>query len=345
MDIGILFLVLGCARHPLGLSDAQWKAMTPSEQLEARAEQAKIDRVKKQIEAERREKERQEREREKARITDLYANAKYGDVVECSVSGGIVDFHPGWLKYHEAAFTLVPGEFTQVKVEAQGGSRTQEFWAGMNVRQTGVQLCDRDPRDYSRADCANLAGTSADFAYGTERSISLKEVFNGVFLRCAYRPTNAAEHRRVERFHRKAAKKHAKEQRDARRDPRYVARSVECVIAGGSGSFNRRWKPIQDIAFTLLPGEKRNLSMASRVGRDRTTFWAELDRAGRRIEICGYRRFGDSAATCGVIAGLSRDFERGFRKSLSVQRTFKEANIRCVYAPADQVRKERRGVR
>lgn len=219
--------------------------------------------LKRQIEAERQERERQEREREKARIADLYANAKYGDIVECSVSGGIVDFHPGWLKYHEAAFTLVPGEFTQVKVEAQGGSRTQEFWAGMNLRQTAVQLCDRDPRDYSSADCANLAGTSADFAHGRERSISLKEVFNGVFLRCAYRPTNAVEHRRLDRFRRKAAIKHAKEQRDARRDPRHVARSVarsvECVIVGGSGSFDGRWKPIQDISFTLSPGEKRNL--------------------------------------------------------------------------------------
>ena len=237
----------------------------------------------------------------------------------------MIDFHPGWRHYEETVFTLVPGETKEVTVRAASRSRTQDFWAGMDPQRSAIRLCDNDPRSVSYADCAIVSGIWADFADGIERSISLKEIFNGVSLRCAYRPTNAAEYRRFSKWRRQEnKKKHGRH--------RGRSRALECVIAGGNGAFERRWKPIQDIAFTLAPGEKRNFSMASRVDRDRATFWAELDQGGRKLEICGYKRFGEGSPKCGVIAGLSREFSRGLQKPLSVRRTFRDSTIRCAYA-------------
>ncbi|XPV75953.1 MAG: hypothetical protein ACNI27_15145 [Desulfovibrio sp.] len=38
-----ILLLAACASHPLGLSDAEWQAMSPAEKLEASKEQAKLD--------------------------------------------------------------------------------------------------------------------------------------------------------------------------------------------------------------------------------------------------------------------------------------------------------------
>ncbi len=70
-----LLLLMACTRNPLGMSDAEWQALTPQQQMDAREKQAAID-----IEQERLDNEQRIRmaqiaaaEREKQRRQDIAA--------------------------------------------------------------------------------------------------------------------------------------------------------------------------------------------------------------------------------------------------------------------------------
>ena len=118
-------LVSGCVtRYPMGLSREQWEALPPAQQADYQAKQYEIDSARRQAE----EARRVERERiaaeaaraEQERLQQLYANARYGDIVQVSVQGGFIEYNRNRYPYEPAAFDLVKGETKEVAFRGRG---------------------------------------------------------------------------------------------------------------------------------------------------------------------------------------------------------------------------------
>ncbi|ELL1563293.1 TPA: hypothetical protein PX804_001238 [Vibrio cholerae] len=86
-------LLSACASYPLGMSEAQWLALTPEQQYDAQLKQAELDR---QREA-RRLAEQQAREQalkeQQAQLELVRENAKYGERVQCVLQNSELYFN------------------------------------------------------------------------------------------------------------------------------------------------------------------------------------------------------------------------------------------------------------
>ena len=152
--LGLVLAVAACARYPLGMSEAEWPSLSPQQRLEARAQQAEIDRAREAELAAERARREAAKEAERQRIATVYRKARYGDIVECVLDGGIIDFHPGWKAYQPTAFTLVADETPEVKVTTGVPHETQEVWASLSDTGTAISLCYSEPAPGSSNDCA-----------------------------------------------------------------------------------------------------------------------------------------------------------------------------------------------
>lgn len=194
MAMAALWILVGCVQAPPpGLTDASQQAPTP-QQVKDRARQAALDREILERAAVHRDREALRQAQERVRIANLYDTAEYGDIVECSLSGGLIRFPPGWEHYRKIFFTLVPGETRRVQVTAVRASGGRDLWAGMDAQRSALQLCDQDPRSVIHASCAIVSGIWADMTDGIKRPVSLKDQASGLSLQCGYRPTDASEH-------------------------------------------------------------------------------------------------------------------------------------------------------
>ncbi|MGL6355733.1 hypothetical protein ACSZMT_18810 [Aeromonas veronii] len=86
-------LLTACASYPLGMSEAQWLALSPEQQYDAQLKQAELDR---QREA-RRLAEQQAREQalkeQQAQLELARENAKYGERVQCVLQNSELYFN------------------------------------------------------------------------------------------------------------------------------------------------------------------------------------------------------------------------------------------------------------
>ncbi len=109
----------GCAHYPMGLSKEQWEALPPAQQAEYRARQTEIDAARSRAEiaaaADRHRVEQEAAQRERERVQDLYAHARYGDIVTVSINGGAVAFGGKRAPFEPVAFDLVRGETKRVE--------------------------------------------------------------------------------------------------------------------------------------------------------------------------------------------------------------------------------------
>lgn len=125
-------LFAGCVMHyPMGLTRQQWEALPPAQQAEYQAKQYEIDTARRQAEEARRV-EREKIAAEKARIAEanaraewerirqLYANARYGDVVQVNVQGGFIEYNRNRYPYEPVSFDLVKGETKEVAFRGRG---------------------------------------------------------------------------------------------------------------------------------------------------------------------------------------------------------------------------------
>jgi len=124
--VSFLFVVLcGCAaRYPMGLTHEQWVALSPERQAEYRARQYEMDARLRQVQAAARaEREWQQQtiiEADKQRLADLYANARYGDIVRVSIEGGHLEYYNRRHAYHPVAFDIARGEVKDIPVTQSG---------------------------------------------------------------------------------------------------------------------------------------------------------------------------------------------------------------------------------
>lgn len=176
----------GCKQIPLNISEAEWKKMTPAQKLEARKKQAEIDRaLMEQIRREQAAAEAAERKR----VAQIYASGKYGSVLECSLSGGVADFKPGWRKYNAVGFEIVRDEKKKLPLTSADG-RTLTVHAQLQGSNT-LKICTDELYldSFRSGECGSFSAVSRDLEYGVTQRLSIKEIFNGAELRCAYRPT------------------------------------------------------------------------------------------------------------------------------------------------------------
>ncbi len=117
--LNLVLMLSGCTRYPLGLSKENWLALSPSQQAEYQAKQYQIDEDRrKQEEASRiqRAQAKAEAERlEKERITAIYSNARYGDVVVVTIHGGAMKWSNEIYALEPVSFELVRGETKEVE--------------------------------------------------------------------------------------------------------------------------------------------------------------------------------------------------------------------------------------
>lgn len=134
----MVLLMAGCvSRYPMGLSREQWEALEPAQQAEFQAKQYAIDEDRrKQAEARRVEQARivtDQARAEQERLSQVYANARYGDIVQVTVQGGFIEYAGKRYPYEPVAFELAKGETKQVAFHGRG---LQTIATRYNVRLT-----------------------------------------------------------------------------------------------------------------------------------------------------------------------------------------------------------------
>ena len=173
----LLILLSGCAIHPLGLSTAEWEAMTPAGQQQARAEQAAIDAERRRV---REERQRQQQEAEQERAA-LRHNAAYGEVVECRLTQAQARMaRREWHSVKDVAFAIHRDEparrITLVQIDRPTRSQqVQVSFDGLNVR-----LCEWYDRH-----CTQLAGSERLFARGLSQVVQVNGLLEGQ-LECSF---------------------------------------------------------------------------------------------------------------------------------------------------------------
>ena len=129
-----------CARYPLGMSEAEFKALPPERQLEARAKQAELDAVEERRRAEQIAAQRQERAERMARMYGALGALPYGVLggpgyappahlsgasrilirggqVSVPVGDGLVRTKRDWRPALPAVFVLAEGETVNVAID------------------------------------------------------------------------------------------------------------------------------------------------------------------------------------------------------------------------------------
>lgn len=121
----VVICAAGCVtRYPMGLTQSQWQALSPSQQAEYQAKQYAIDADQaKQAEARRIDAARaqaQQVQAEQERLERIYANARYGDIVRVNVTGGVLEYAGKHYPYEPVSFDLAKGEKKDVPFSGRG---------------------------------------------------------------------------------------------------------------------------------------------------------------------------------------------------------------------------------
>jgi len=114
LAIFMTMLLIGCETYPLGMSKSQWMSLTPQQQADATAEQARLNTERRtQQEAAQREQRRIDARRSadyEREIALRRHHARYGDIVSVLIEDGQVQIRGKHRPYRPIAFDLVRGE-------------------------------------------------------------------------------------------------------------------------------------------------------------------------------------------------------------------------------------------
>lgn len=186
----ILAVLCGCGpRHPLGIPDEQWQAMSPEQQFQARQQQADLDRAKAEQRAEEAKARVAEAEAKKAELERRRQDARYGERVQCVFSNGEVKLRREWDRIHPVALDLVRGYEEEFRMEVASDRMrgfTTEGYALFDGQT--VYLCRMPYEDvYRQDDCVRVTATMREFQRGVEQYVSAADFLRGR-IRCDLPP-------------------------------------------------------------------------------------------------------------------------------------------------------------
>lgn len=123
-------LLVGCQSYPMGLSEAQWNALSPQQQADYTRQQALLN-EQRQREREAAEQARQAEEAarvaaERQRVQYAHARARYGDVVTVTIQGGRVAINGKHQDYEPVRFDLVRGERKEIEFVQRGRASARQ---------------------------------------------------------------------------------------------------------------------------------------------------------------------------------------------------------------------------
>ncbi|NDF12519.1 MAG: hypothetical protein EB060_06900 [Proteobacteria bacterium] len=194
-------------RSRLGLQKEEWLALTPEKRLEMLQEQESINRetalkeeeldIRRQsaeaasasaaadLEAIRLEKQHQHDE--------LYNNPIYGNVAECTLSGGIAKFQKGfsddWRKMAPAFFTIAKGDGKQVAYHREDKPKHDgSFWVEFDASGQEFKFCASEDTDKQYKRCRRHRVTSADLEKGVAMDVSIPSVLDNATMTCKLSP-------------------------------------------------------------------------------------------------------------------------------------------------------------
>ncbi len=176
--ITLLTMLCSCVRYPLGLTREQWEASSPEEQAKYQASQYKLDQQRVQeaarLRLQRQHEEQIRRETEAQRIRDLYAEARYGDVIRVNIQGGSLVYYRRTHSYYPVSFKIIRGEKKTISV-TQRGQVAQTISFDVHFSEDGNTLFfdedDHDQqvfinRDWEQGQTYLTSGSINDYNFG-----------------------------------------------------------------------------------------------------------------------------------------------------------------------------------
>lgn len=164
----------GCVQYPMGLSEAQWNALPPSQQADYQAKQYQINEDRRRqaeaLQAEQARAAALAAEAERARIANLYSSAQYGDIITVSIRGGIMSYGGKSYPCEPIGFDIVRGESKVIEFR---GSVIQHGMAKALITRCKVRLSDDASTFYMNDDSARRIVLTNDGSWerGTTRHI------------------------------------------------------------------------------------------------------------------------------------------------------------------------------
>ncbi|WP_162147029.1 hypothetical protein [Thiomicrospira aerophila] len=180
----LLVFLVGCATYPLNMNKAEWEALTPAQQLQAREQQALLDQARaEQRTAEARARE-QEIEKERIAWEVRRQEARYGDHLQCVISDVQLRNGDNWQRIHPFALDLLIGERADINLdEFRDDRRSRSHRAQAQFDGQTLSLCS----SAHGLDCVRVLGNFSDYHRGFEQAFNQPNWLKGS-ARCQFVP-------------------------------------------------------------------------------------------------------------------------------------------------------------
>ncbi len=177
-----------CSSYPLGMSKAQWEALTPDEQFKAQQQQVELD----QQRAQQRAAEARQRalalEQERAALALRRQQASYGEHLQCVLSEAQAKLGGRWRAVEPLAMDLIIAEqasYTLAHIEKGYVRYSQPVYARFDGQT--LRLCEYEGDMADQRLCAKIIGTFGDYQRGFNQPLSSSDYIQGR-VRCQFVP-------------------------------------------------------------------------------------------------------------------------------------------------------------
>lgn len=188
-------LIQACGpSYPLGMSEAEWSALSPEQQLEARQQQTAIN-IERRAEHERQQQEMErqraaEEQAERERIERIIAQRVPGSIIDCAIERGEVRYRVlgAWLQPVPVAFTLIRGEGQKVELTSPQKhgrpTETLNLWVRYDISGHQLAFCPIIGVETNHPSCDRAAVLGSDVEASFTRPFNIPRFIRNGHIRC-----------------------------------------------------------------------------------------------------------------------------------------------------------------